>query len=313
MQDNVSAGHGAVPGSVYWVLALGLFSFSASPILVRLAGDAPSLSLVVLRTLFSIALLAPFAIVREGRALFRFSRKELIRIGIAGVLLGVHFYVFFEAIRLTTVASATVFVSLSPIFLGILGYLFLGERLSRPVRIGIGVAIIGGCMIAFGDADADSKAVNPNLGNFLALSACLMVSIYLIIGRVARQRLSWLAYVFPLYLVACLTVLLAALVTGTPLLGLSAEVYGLCVVMAIFPQILGHGSFNYAIKFFPAAILGLLALTEPIGSTILAYMLFDEMPSLLSFAGMAVTLSAVTLALLPGLLARRRRSLRNAP
>ena len=280
-------------------------SFSMSPILVRLAGDAPSLSLVVFRTFFAILILAPFAIARERKAMLQLNRKEKWAILVAGILLGAHFFIFFEAIRLTTVASATVFVSLSPIFLGILGFLFLKERLSVYVVMGILVAVIGGIMIGYGDSGEDVQAVNATLGNLLALSACLMVSLYLLIGRVARQNISWLAYVFPLYAVASVSMIMAAIVTKTPLLGFDVRIYGLCVVMAIFPQIIGHGSFNFAIKFFPAAILGLLSLTEPIGSTVMAYFIFGELPSTLSFIGMGVTLCAVVFALLPGLLRGR--------
>ena len=282
--------HTEVPSSVYGVLILGLMSFSMSPILVRLAGDAPSVSLVVLRTFFSIVLLAPFAIAKEGKSMLKLSRREIGGIVLAGVLLGVHFYIFFEAIRLTTVASATVFVSLTPIFLGILGYLFLKERLSIYVIIGIFFAVLGGLMIGYGDSGEDVQAVNAPLGNMLALIGCLMVSVYLLIGRVARQNISWLAYIFPLYAVASLSMIIVAVLTDAPILGLDLHIYGWCLLMAIFPQIIGHGSFNFAIKFLPAAILGLLSLTEPIGSTILAYLLFDELPSTWSFIGMGVTL-----------------------
>ena len=282
-------------------------SISMSPILVRLAGDAPSVSLVVLRTFFSIVLLAPFAIKHEGRAMLNLSRRELIGILVAGVLLGTHFYVFFEAIRLTTVASATVFVSLTPIFLGILGFLFLKERLSGYVIIGIVFAVIGGIVIGYADSGEGVQAVNAPLGNLFALTACLMLSIYLLMGRVARQNISWLAYIFPLYTIASVSMIVVAVLTKAPLLGLDGRIYGLCILMAIFPQIVGHGSFNFAIKFFPAAILGLLSLTEPIGSTILAYFLFDELPSTWSFIGMGITLGAVSFALLPGLIKGRRK------
>lgn len=297
-----------VPSSVHVILALGLMSFSLSPILVRLAGDAPSLSLVVLRTFFSIVILAPFAIAREGKAMLQLTRKEISVIVVAGVLLGFHFFIFFEAIRLTTVASATVFISLTPIFLGLLGFVFLKERLSVYVVIGIVFAVIGGLMIAYGDSGADVQAVNAPLGNLLALVGCVMVSLYLLIGRVARQNISFLAYIFPMYGVATFSMIIVALVTGTPLFGLGGRIYFLCILMAIFPQLIGHGSFNFSIKFFPAAILGLLSLTEPIGSTIMAYFIFDEFPGTWSLIGMGVTLCAVSFALLPGLLKAKKET-----
>ena len=84
-----------------------------------------------------------------------------------------------------------------------------------------------------------------------------------------------------------------ALATGVPLSGFPVEIYLLCLAMALLPQILGHGSFNYAIKFFPAAYLGLLSLLEPIGASLLALVLFAEMPGMMAIVGMVLILFAV--------------------
>lgn len=289
-----------IPAIAYWILLFGLISFSISPILVRLAGDTPALSLAALRNIMAILILTPFAL-RDPQVSFKgLPRQDQLRTMAAGVMLGLHFYLFFEAIQRTTVASATVFVSITPIFLAVLGYVFLKERLSRRVLWAIGIAVAGGLMIAYGDAGADSQAVDPIWGNVFALGACLFVSIYLIIGRVSRQNLSWLAYVYPMYASSALTVLVLALATGTPLLGFPPKVYLLCAAMAMGPHILGHGSFNYAVKYFTATFLGLLSLTEPIGATMMAFVLFDELPSLFSMFGMALTLVGVCVALYPG-------------
>ena len=268
---------------------------------MRLAGDTPALSLAALRNVMAILILTPFALRDPQVTFVGLERQDQIRTAVAGIMLGLHFYLFFEAIQRTTVASATVFVSITPIFLAILGYVFLKERLSPRVLTAIGIAVAGGLMIAYGDAGENSQAVDPVWGNVFALGACLFVSIYLIIGRMTRQKLSWLAYVYPMYFSSALTVVFLALVTGTPLFGFSPKIYLLCAAMAIGPHILGHGSFNYAVKYFTATFLGLLSLTEPVGATALAFVLFDELPGTLSLIGMACTLVGVCVALYPGL------------
>ena len=290
-----------IPASAYWILLLGLVSISISPILVRLAGDTPALSLAALRNMIAIAILTPFAIKHKVWTFFGLERSDKVRTISAGVLLGFHFYMFFEAIQRTTVASATVFVSVTPIFLAILGYLFLKERLTRNVLWAIVISVVGGLLIAYGDVGKDSVAIDPARGNLLALGACLFVSIYLIIGRVARQKVSWIVYVYPMYLSSAATVVSLALLTDMQLLGWEPRIYLLCTLMAIFPHILGHGSFNYAVKFFSATFLGLLSLTEPIGATVMAYVLFDELPAVISIFGMVLTLAGVCVALYPGL------------
>lgn len=252
------------------------------------------------RTLIAAAVLAPFALIRSRSEIAAFDRRDLLLIGTAGVVLGLHFVTWIESLYHTTVASASVLVTTSPIFLAILGYLFLRERLSMPVTAAILLAVGGAAMLGLGDAGATVTAGAPLLGNSLALTSSLVFSVYLLFGRVVRRKTSWLAYVFPLYAVTALTVLVTALVAGTPLGGYGITFYLLCAAMALGPQVLGHGSFNYAIRYFPAALLGLISLVEPVGASIMAYFLFGEMPTTLSITGMVVILAAVSFAIVAG-------------
>jgi len=93
--------------------------------------------------------------------------------------------------------------------------------------------------------------------------------------------------------VAALTTLGTAWWQGIPLWGYDTGFYGLCLLMAIGPQLLGHGSFNYALHYLPAALVGMLALLEPVGSSALAVVLFGEVPNGLAIAGMGIVLIAV--------------------
>lgn len=286
------------PTGVYWALFFGLASFSISPILVRLAAEGPGLAIATWRTAIAVAVLAPLAIIRSRQEIAAFTRRDLLLIGTAGVLLGLHFITWIESLYHTTVASASILVTTSPIFLAILGYLFLRERLSMRVNAAIVLAVLGAALLGLGDAGAQATADAPLLGNSLALTASLVFSVYLLFGRVVRKKTSWLAYVFPLYAVTAATVVVTAVISGTQLAGYSAEFYLLCAAMALGPQVLGHGSFNYAIRYFPAAMLGLISLVEPVGASIMAYFLFGEMPTILSFTGMVVVLTAVSFAII---------------
>lgn len=289
----------ARPRFVYWMLAIGVLSLASSAILIRLAAEAPALAIATWRTGIAVVLLAPFAL-RRVPELRRLSRRDWRFIACAGVVLGLHFVTWIESLYHTTVASSTVLVTTSPIFIAILGYIFLRERLAPRVVWAIVISIAGSVLIALGDAAGENfgRGSDPLLGNSLALSAALLVSIYLLIGRVARQTVSWLGYVFPLYTVASATVILVALVRDVPLFGYSTVFYVLCASMAIFPQIIGHGSFNYALKYVPAAILGILTLVEPVIASLAAFLLFGEVPYWMAFLGMVLVLTGVALAII---------------
>ncbi|MDX1739858.1 MAG: DMT family transporter, partial [Rhodothermales bacterium] len=283
MAEN-DAESGAVrrPLLVYPLLAAGLVSFAFSPILIRYATDVPPLSLAVWRTVFAVLMLAPFTIRAFGREVRNFSPRDVRLIIVAGVMLALHFVVWISSLYQTSVASASVLVSLSPIFLAILGLLVLKEKLARQTVVAIILAFAGSILIGVGDSGIPGpEGGSPLLGNAMATAAAFFVSCYLLVGRVMRQRTSWIAYVFCMYSVVAVVVFAIALVAGVPLLGLPPKIYFLCSLMALGPQIIGHGSFNYALKYFPAALLGLLSLTEPVGGSVLAYFLFGEIPTAL--------------------------------
>jgi drug/metabolite transporter (DMT)-like permease len=173
--------------------------------------------------------------------------------------------------------------------------------------LAIGLAVPGAVLLGVGDSGGGGLT-GAAFGNSLALTASLLVSIYMLIGRVVRQRTTWLAYVFPLYVVVALTTLAAAALRSTPLFGYEPAFYGLCALMALGPQVLGHGSFNFALKFFPAALLGLLTLLEPVGASIIAYFLFHEEPGRLALIGMVVVMASVAYAIVPRKRVLRRMS-----
>jgi uncharacterized membrane protein len=181
----------ATPRRAIVALALGLVSLGLSPILVRYGTSAPGLALAVWRTVFATVLLAPIALPRIGPEVRRFTGRDWRLILGAGVFLGIHFIAWIESLYHTSVASASVLVTTSPLFIAVLGYLVLKERLTRRTVGAIVVAVIGAALIGWGDA-ADEAFPNAILGNGLALTASLLMAVYLLIGRAVRQHTSFL-------------------------------------------------------------------------------------------------------------------------
>jgi len=150
----------------------------------------------------------------------------------------------------------------------------------------VGAGLIGLC------EGSGGSYPNPALGNGLALLAALLVSVYLLIGRAVRRKTSLWAYFFPLNVAACATCVVGCAMAGVPL-GLPLEAGLLAVAMGLGPGLLGHGSFNYALGYLPAALVGLLSLAEPVLASAIALVLFGEMPTALGVVGMAVVLAAI--------------------
>jgi drug/metabolite transporter (DMT)-like permease len=212
---------------------------------------------------------------------------------LAAVALAAHFVFWIAALQRTSVITGVVLVTMQPVFVGIGAWLFLRERPSRPVVVGAGIAFAGALLLA-GDDLGDHGSL---FGDLLAVIGGVMSSVYLVIGRGARQRLSTASYGAAVFTMTALLLLVAALVSGTALRGQPADSYLAIVALAIASQLVGHNALNWTLGFLPAAVVAVAILGEPVGATLIAAIVLDEVPTLLELAGAAVVLLGVYFAL----------------
>ena len=213
---------------------------------------------------------------------------------LAGIFLGVHLALWIISLAYTSIVASATIVTTNPIWIALILWLWRGERPSRLTAAGIIVAISGGALIAGGDAGGASAGPRPLLGDLLALGGALSVSLYLIFGREAQHRgLGIGRYVATAYVVGALTLLPATLLLGSGYSGWPAEVYLYGLLLAFIPQLVGHSSFNWAVRWVSPTLVALVILAEPVGGSILGYLVFGEVPRSLVLAGAAVLLIGV--------------------
>jgi drug/metabolite transporter (DMT)-like permease len=272
-------------------MAVGVLGISTSPILIRVAA-MPALTLAFWRCLAGSAVLAPFA--PRGR-LQGLGRADLLRLAAAGVVLAAHFALWNASLGLTTVAAATTLVSCAPLFVG-LGSAFLGEPPGGRAWAGIVLATVGAVVIGVGDASGFGGGSDPLLGDVLAFAGALAMAAYLLLGRVARQRLPVSTYAASVYGVAAATLLPACLLTGSGLTGYPAASWLALAGVVAGPQLLGHTVFNALLATVSATVVAVVLLLEPVVATLLAWWLFDELPGPALWPGGAMVLAGVWLA-----------------
>lgn len=259
----------------YFALVIGVIAISTSAIFVKLA-SAPAPVIATYRMLFSVLLILPMLLIHKGvtREIKQMTGKDWLLMTIAGMFLAGHFLLWFESLRFTSVASSTVLVTLQPLFAFIGSYFLFHERLKRAAILGGLLAIVGSFVIGWGDFRIGGPAL---FGDILALLGALTVTIYFLIGQQLRQTMSVTAYTLIVYSISCICLLAYNLLLAYPLSGYPAYDWLWFFCLALFPTMLGHSLFNWAIKWLGTSTVSMSILGEPIGTCILAYFILDEM------------------------------------
>jgi drug/metabolite transporter (DMT)-like permease len=275
-------------------ITVGVLAVATAAILIRLA-DAHPLALSFWRCALGALALAPFAL-RARRDAPRLDGGQRRQLAGSGVFLAVHFALFISALSYTTVASASVLVAMSPLFVALGAAAFLAEPPSRRTWLGIGLAAGGAVVVGIADAGDTGVAANALLGNVLAFGGAAAVAGYLLIGRAARRRLPVSVYAAAVYGIAALVLLPVCLLGGVALVGYSTGTWLAIVGLVVGPQLLGHTVFNTLLSTVTATVVSVTVLAEPVGATILAALLLDELPAAGFWAGAPLILLGVFLA-----------------
>ncbi len=290
---------------------VAILAVSTASIFIRFAQrEAPSLAIAALRLTFASIVLAPIALMRHRAALARLTRRELL-LGLAsGLFLGLHFATWITSLEYTTVASSVVLVSTGPLWVALLSPLFLRERLSSTAFIGLALALLGGAVIALSGACTwdhgftcsdlgQVLAGHSARGDLLALAGAWAITGYLMIGRRLRATMELVPYVFMVYSMAAVSLLVVLVFARIPVLGYSPVTNQWLVLLALVPQLIGHSTYNWALRFLPAAIVAILTLGEPIGSATLAYFLLQEQPTVMVLIGGLLILAGIYITVRP--------------
>ncbi len=273
--------------SPYAALFLGIIAVSFAAIFIRLAEAPPAVVAFYRMGLATVALL-PIVWWQE-RHLFRaVPRRHLGWMLLGGFFLALHFMLWISSFSFTSVASSVFFVTTQPIFVAIASIFLFQERFSMHLAIGIALAAAGSITIGAGDLQALGST--NMYGNLLAFGGALMAASYLLVGRHVRQTISLGIYIVAVYGFSALFLLGFVLLAGHPLTGYTGATWLNMVLLAVVPTVIGHTCFNWTLKYLPAPIVSVAILGEPVGATLLAYLILQEAPAWYTLVGGALIL-----------------------
>ena len=281
-------------GSPYLTLALAVLFVSVGAVLVRLA-QAPPLAVAFFRVAFASALISPFAIGAARRSWPTLLPRARFTVVLSGVALALHFATWIASLSHTSIASSVLLVNTAPLFAVVFSYLFLHERTPGVVMVAIPLALAGAGLIALGDWTGSPGTLQ---GSLLALAGAITLAAYHVIGRGLRGSLPLDAYVLAVWSSAALTLALLSLAFRVSLAGYPPRAWLVFLALAVVPTLGGHGLINRSLRSLEAPTVGLFLLGEPLAASLLAWLVFGEVPPPWTVYGGALVLGALALVLL---------------
>ena len=280
----------------YLVLAAALVIMSLGAIFVRLAQaeHMPSLVIATLRYGCAVLLLSPYVLLHDRAEIKRLTRRDGLFIGLAGAAFSFALFSFFTSLENTTVLISNLFTNTSPLYVALMEVLILKTLLSRQAWLGIIMALAGGALFALaGLGSGETLGANPLAGVALALGSALLSSVYYIVGRLVRPRVSTPVYLWLMLLVGFVILLVITLVTSTPLTGYAAKGYVWVLLVTITGQLLGQAMLIYCLAHLPATFVSVSMLGQVILSAVLAFIVFKEAPGPVQIVASGVILAGV--------------------
>ena len=273
----------------YFALVIGIFAISTSAILIRWSSSEP-LVIGSYRQTFATFLFLPFLLKDKFQEILNLSSREIFELVIIGILLGAHFGFWISSVKATSVAASVLLGTCHIVYVSIIGWVVFGEKLNSRGIIGTVIALAGIIILFWGDLVEDPGNFK---GNFLAFISGILAGLYYLGGRKHRRNISLPTYAFVVYLSSAIIMWFVVIIQGLEYKSMPNSELQLFFLMALVPTLLGHTMQNWALAFLPAYVISITLLAEPIGSGLLAWYIFSEVPSLGVLLGGLIVLVGV--------------------
>lgn len=280
---------------VLLTLLVGVLAVSTGAIFVRLA-DAHPLAVSAYRVGLAVLIILPWTARSTIQAWCRWPGVIRIRVMMAGFFLAVHFALWITSLSYTSVANSVVLVNTIPIWVGLLTPVITRERVPRALWLAIGFSAVGSLLITW---QAHGQETSGRWGDLLALGGGLAAALYLLLGRSVREHVSNQSYITVCYGASAVVLWSVVFALHVPARGFTVSTWGALLALAVISQHLGHSTYNWVLKHLSAGIVAVTLLGEPVLSSLLAYLVFEERLTLLQGGGALLILVGIYLAAVP--------------
>ncbi|MBP1992230.1 DMT family transporter [Paenibacillus eucommiae] len=282
--------HSVIP---YLGLVIAVLAMSTSPVLVMLT-TAPTSVIAAYRMLISFILLLPMLFFGKEvwREVTKLDKKQWSLCICSGFFLAAHYGLLFQSVRLTSIASVSALSAFQPLFAIIGGYLLYREKLKGKAIAGGCIAILGSCIIGWGDFQAGGTAI---LGDILVLLATIGITAYFLCGQHVRKEVSLTVYTSIVYFSCSMFLFGYSLMMNFSLTSFPATNWLWIVGLVLVPTLLGQTIMNWLLKWINTSTISMSMLGGPIATCLVAFLVFGTALNLRQIVGASIILPGILL------------------
>jgi drug/metabolite transporter (DMT)-like permease len=273
-------------------VACTLFFWASAFVAIRHLGDDFSAGALSLGRLLvgSVCL----AVAALSRGVPRPTRRQWLPIVAIGVLwFGVYNVALNQGERSVDAGTAAMLIQVSPVLIALLAAMFLGERFTVQLGVGLALAFAGVALISLSTSQGSSSDV---VGVLLCLVSAVVHSVSLIlqkplVGELAAVHVTWLACTIGA--VTCLPFAgdLVRQAGDAPASSLWWLVY-----LGVFPTAIAFTTYAFALKHMTAGNLGVTTYLVPPITIVMGVIFLSEAPPAMAYAGGVLALVGVGVA-----------------
>jgi len=269
------------------LIALGATTWGTIGIVVSLLyrfANTDASSIGFLRLAIATPALLLLSRLLVGRSFIAVARRDLAVMLVIGAAFAAYQVFYFAAISYIGVAVAVLInICSAPIFIALLAWLFLNERLSIIVMLAL-LTALGGTVLLVGVPQPDTAAVSL-LGAALALGAGLAYAVIAVSCRAIAARYHPVQPIAVAFALGTLLLMPFAISRGL-VVSYNLWDWMLLVYLGLVPTVLGYALYLWGLRSTTATIAAILTLLEPLISTVLAVFLGERLSATAFLGGM---------------------------
>ncbi len=283
-------------------LCLALLSVSFAPIFIRWSEtDLGANATVFNRLFFFVAFFGTGKLISQrlspassSAESLPVTRRQWLLLGSVGIVSIISLVLWAISLEYTTVAKSVLLNNLTPIFTTLGSWLFLGRQFDSKFLIGMAIALSGA--IALGVEDLNSAAAGSLVGDVYALLSAVFLGAYFLIVEQLRFRFSATTILLWRCIIGGSLLVPVVLVTEGQLFPTTTTAWLAAIGLGVISEGLGQRLLAESMDKFSSSFVSLFLLLEPIVSAMLAWVIFFETLSPVTWLGFAVVLSGIYLA-----------------